>query len=92
VYRGTSGWGYLLDCFWDTPQDGLNVFGYTELGVMSMTSCKQVALRYSGVLTVSNQPVILAFAAGAVDRGAREQPLSQFPFEIEFTFPPMSFI
>ncbi len=37
-------------------------------------------------------PAVLAFAAGAVDRGARVQSLSQFPAEVEFTFPPLSYI
>jgi hypothetical protein len=92
VYRGTSGRGYLPDCFWDTPQDGLNAYGYTEFGVISMTSSKEVALKYSGLFRDCKHPAVLAFAAGAVDRGAHVQPLSQFPFEVEFTFPPMSCI
>jgi hypothetical protein len=91
VFRGTGGWGYLPDCFWD-PQDGLNVYGFTEFGVMSMTSSKEIALEYSGVLRDRSHPAVLAFAAGAVDRGAKVQPLSQFPFEVEFTFPPCSYI
>ncbi len=37
-------------------------------------------------------PAVLAFAAGAVDRGARVQSVSQFPAEVEFTFPPLSYI
>jgi ankyrin repeat protein len=92
VYRGTSGRGYLPSSFWETPQDGLNVYGYTEFGVMSMTSSKEAALQYSGLFRDFPHPAVLAFAAGAVDRGARVQPLSQFPFEVEFTFPPMSYI
>jgi hypothetical protein len=92
VYRGTSGRGYLPECFWDTSPNGLNVFGYTEFGMMSMTGSKEIALQYSGVLRGQKHPAVLAFAAGAVDRGARVQPLSQFPFEIEFTFPPLSYI
>jgi hypothetical protein len=91
VYRGTGGRGYLPDCFWE-PQEGLNVYGYTEFGVMSMTSSKDVALEYSGVLCDRSHPAVLAFAAGAVDRGANVQELSQFPLEIEFTFPPLSYI
>jgi ankyrin repeat protein len=91
VYRGTGGRGYLPDCFWE-PQEGLNVYGYTEFGVMSMTSSKDVALEYSGVLRDRPHPAVLAFAAGAVDRGANVQELSQFPLEVEFTFPPLSYI
>jgi ankyrin repeat protein len=91
VYRGTGGRGYLPDCFWE-PQEGLNVYGYTEFGVMSMTSSKEVALEYSGVLLDRPHPAVLAFAAGAVDRGASVQVLSQFPREVEFTFPPFSYI
>jgi hypothetical protein len=91
VYRGTGGRGFLPDCFWN-PQDGLNVYGYTEFGVMSMTSSKDVAIEYSGVLRRRPHPAILAFAAGAIDRGANVQELSQFPLEVEFTFPPLSYI
>jgi hypothetical protein len=91
VYRGTGGRGYLPDCFWE-PQEGLNVYGYTEFGVMSMTSSKDIALEYSGVLRDRPHPAVLAFAAGAVDRGANVQELSQFPLEVEFTFPPLSYI
>ena len=91
VFRGTGGYGYLPDCFWE-PQDGLNVYGFTEFGVMSMTSSKEIALEYSGVVKSRSHPAVLAFSAGAVDRGAKVQPLSQFPFEVEFTFPPCSYI
>jgi hypothetical protein len=91
VFRGTSGRGFLPDCFWES-QEGLNVYGFTEFGVMSMTSSKEIALEYSGVLSDRPHPAVLAFAAGAVDRGANVQLLSQFPFEVEFTFPPLSYI
>ncbi len=91
VYRGTGGRGFLPDTFWE-PQEGLNVYGYTEYGVMSMTSSKEIALEYSGVLIGRPHSAILAFAAGAVDRGANVQDLSQFPLEVEFTFPPLSYI
>jgi hypothetical protein len=46
VFRGTSGRGFLPDSFW-APQGDLNVYGYTEFGVMSMTSSMETALRYS---------------------------------------------
>jgi hypothetical protein len=45
VFRGTSGRGFLPDSFWE-PQGDLNVHGYTEFGVMSMTSSLDTALRY----------------------------------------------
>jgi hypothetical protein len=92
LYRGLGGWGYLPESFWN-PQGGLNVYGYTEFGVMSTTSELDEALRYSGVLSDDRpHPAVLAFAAGAVDRGACVESLSQFPKEVEFTFPPCSYI
>jgi hypothetical protein len=99
VYRGLGGWGHLPECFWmprQTPKEkDLNVHGYTEFGVMSMTSSLDTALQYSGVLSGLKEkphPAVLAFAAGAVDRGACVKDLSQFPLEVEFTFPPLSYI
>jgi hypothetical protein len=76
VFRGTGGWGHLPECFWNPQDDRLNVYGYTEFGIMSMTSEREVALKYSGVLnTKCPHPAILAFAPGAVDRGAKVRPL-----------------
>jgi hypothetical protein len=104
VYRGLGGSFHLPECFWtphlqphlQTPDEiELNVHGYTEFGVMSMTSNLDTALQYSGVLSGLEEkphPAILAFAAGAVDRGACVKDLSQFPLEVEFTFPPLSYI
>lgn len=96
LYRGLSGRGYLPESFWkpqeEGSQAGLNVYGYTEFGVMSTTSELKEALMYSGVLSDRPHPAVQAFAAGAVDRGAYVASLSQFPKEVEFTFPPCSYI
>jgi hypothetical protein len=96
LFRGLGGWGHLPDCFWEQkPGEKLNVHGYTEFGVMSFSSKLDVALKYSGVLGDPKEkphPAVIAFFAGAVDRGADVLNVSQFPQEIEFTFPPLSYI
>jgi hypothetical protein len=72
VFRGTGGRGHLPESFWKPQDDCLNVFGYTEFGVMSMTSDLEEAIKYSGVLSSDRpHPAVLAFAPGAVDRGAK---------------------
>ena len=60
-----------------------------ELGFMSTTLSRKVALEYSGV-KMGGIGTIFEFDVGAVDSGAQLDSLSQYPGEGEFLFPPLS--
>ena len=96
LYRGTSGRLHLPDCFWGYRHGGAeasSVRGYTEFGFQSFTSKRDIAIRYSGTHDASRPfPAILKFKAGAIDRGADVSKISQYPQEVEFLFPPFSFV
>jgi hypothetical protein len=98
LYRGTGGRLHLPDCFWGIA-DGCgsetdSVLGYTEFGFQSFTRDRDIAIEYSGVYETPSRPfpAILKFKAGAIDRGADVSLISQYPQEVEFLFPPFSFV
>jgi hypothetical protein len=51
-----------------------------------------VALQYSGASEGKPLPIVLEIVVGPVDRGACIRDLSQYPREVEYLYPPMSFI
>ena len=94
VYRGISG-GLLPPSFWDADMSGIK--GGTEMGFMSCTSDRGVALAYSrkqgrgtsGEVT-NTASLLLESRMGMVDRGADLSWLSQFPQEAEYCFSPLT--
>jgi hypothetical protein len=74
VWRGLG--GLVLDHHW-FQCDGRGVRGGAELGFLSATSRRSVALEYSGVK--QKRGVLLELEVGAVDNGARLDMLSQYP-------------
>lgn len=86
VYRGVAG-GVLPDQFWTPNEHG--VMGGIELGVMSTTTDREVALMY---MRQSDKAAKMVFEIrmGMIDRGADVSLLSQFPGEKEFLFAPLT--
>ena len=58
--------------------------GGCEIGFMSTTSNRAVARQYC------NEGVILEIQPGMVDRGASMKDFSQYPHEVEVTWPPLT--
>ena len=86
VYRGVAG-GVLPEQFW-TPNDH-GVMGGIELGFMSTTTSREVALMY---MQQSGKAAKMVFEIrmGMIDRGADVSLLSQFPGEKEILFAPLT--
>ena len=86
VYRGVSG-GVLPDEFWNP--DAFNLRGGVEPGFMSTTQSRDVAMNYAG-----NRPgkgsVVLEIEQGMTSRGADIGWLSQYPYEREILFGPLT--
>jgi hypothetical protein len=59
---------------------------------LSAGSGEQVALQYSGAAEGKPLPMMLEMVVGSVNRGACIRDLSQYPKEVEYLFPPVSFI
>ena len=86
VYRGVAG-GVLPKQFWSPNEHG--VMGGIELGFMSTTTQREVALKY---MRQSGKAAKMVFEIrmGMIDRGADLTPLSQFPDEEEILFAPLT--
>ena len=85
LYRGLGGM-LLPDQFWkDTGQGFL---GGVELGLMSTTSDRRIAIQYSG--QERRRAAIMEISAGRIDIGGSLGFLSQYPGEEEFLMPPLS--
>jgi len=82
VYRGVAG-GVLPSQFWEPNQHG--VMGGVELGFMSTTTTREVALGY---MQGSDRTARMLFEIrmGMIDRGADVAFLSQFPAENEVLY------
>jgi hypothetical protein len=77
LYRGLGGLLELPEHFFRADEKGCR--GYTEWGLMSTTSCKAVALQYSGVRSGRPNPMVLVLSSSAIDRGACIHGFSQYP-------------
>jgi hypothetical protein len=86
VYRGVAG-GVLPEQFWTPNEHG--VMGGIELGFMSTTTEREVALKY---MQQSGKAAKMVFEIrmGMIDRGADVSLLSQFPGEKEILFAPLT--
>ena len=62
--------------------------GAVELGLMSTTTDREVAVQYSG--RDKKRGTIFEIEAGRIDIGADLKRLSQYPGESEYLFPPLS--
>eukprot|EP00283_Hemiselmis_rufescens_P011563 CAMPEP_0173448318 /NCGR_PEP_ID=MMETSP1357-20121228/40518_1 /TAXON_ID=77926 /ORGANISM="Hemiselmis rufescens, Strain PCC563" /LENGTH=262 /DNA_ID=CAMNT_0014414817 /DNA_START=30 /DNA_END=814 /DNA_ORIENTATION=- len=71
--------------FWKKDEFGCR--GGVEFGFLSTSTKKTVAMQYSGGKAL---PTILQMDVGQVDRGATIVFLSQYPYEAEMLFPPLS--
>jgi hypothetical protein len=91
LYRGCSD-GVLPRTFWEADADGFR--GGVELGIMSTTFDKKVALQYARACghvsqeQCSARSTIIEISQGLADRGADLSWLSQYPDEKEVAFPP----
>ena len=86
VYRGVAG-GVLPKQFW--AQNEFGVMGGIELGFMSTTTERNVAVGYmrqSG----KEAKMLFEIRMGMIDRGADVSLLSQFPSEKEILFAPLT--
>ena len=89
-YRGLGGTSDLPDAFFQRDQHGCS--GFADLGFMTTTSSKQVALNYTGINSDKPLPLLLAMRLGAADRGACVRDFSQYATEMEYLFAPCSFV
>jgi hypothetical protein len=87
VYRGLGGM-LLPQKFWDEDKFGCR--GGVELGIMSTTTTRPVAIQYSGSWAGGLRPTIFEIEVGQVDRGAPLSWVSQYPGEDEIVMPPLS--
>ncbi len=85
VYRGLG--GLTLDDQW-FEEDERGVKGAVELGFLSTTFNRSVALMYSGVKR--NKGVVFEIDIGSIDCGAQLNNVSQYPGEDEMLFGPLS--
>ena len=85
VYRGMSG-GVMPPCFDEAGADGLQ--GGVEFGFLSTTDDRRVAFEYAG----ADGGIVLEIACDGAARGADLSWLSQYPYECEYTFPPLTLL
>jgi hypothetical protein len=84
LWRGLGGM-ILPSQFWEV-KDGFR--GAVELGFMSTTCKREVAMQYSGAAV--QRGIVFEIQVGRIDIGADVSSLSQYPSEEEFLFPPLS--
>eukprot|EP00286_Rhodomonas_abbreviata_P001294 CAMPEP_0181290074 /NCGR_PEP_ID=MMETSP1101-20121128/1224_1 /TAXON_ID=46948 /ORGANISM="Rhodomonas abbreviata, Strain Caron Lab Isolate" /LENGTH=1392 /DNA_ID=CAMNT_0023394343 /DNA_START=102 /DNA_END=4280 /DNA_ORIENTATION=- len=85
LFRGLGGM-LLPQVFWVPDEFGCR--GGVELGLLSMTTNREIALQYSGKSDF--RPTVFEIDVGQVDRGASVNWLSQYPKEEEVLMPPLS--
>ena len=93
VYRGVVG-GVLPEQFWTKNEHGIR--GGIELGFMSTTTAKHVAMGFAGSAKERAEAgaqicsMVFVIHMGMIDRGASVSFLSQFPAENEILFAPLT--
>jgi hypothetical protein len=68
--------------------DTFELLGGTEMAVMSTTSDKEVALSYAS----SEYPLVFKYTTVGLTRGVKIQFLSLYPNEVEYVYPPLTFL
>lgn len=86
VYRGLPG-GSLPRAFWEAGPDGTGIRGGVEFGFLSTTADREVAYQYA---TRSDAKTLIEADMSLHNRGAHLGWLSQYPFEDEICFPPLT--
>jgi hypothetical protein len=87
-YRGNSGYGKVPHEFMEEKE----MFGLTLFGFTSTSTRLEVGLQYCGATQRRPFPSIFHFHPDTACPPASVQALSQFPHEIEFIFPPLSYV
>ncbi|KAK3240601.1 hypothetical protein CYMTET_49568 [Cymbomonas tetramitiformis] len=87
VFRGLSG-RVLPEEFWQPNAHG--VMGGVEMAFMSATTSEQVALNYAKSSEEGKPAFLFEIQMGMVDRGADLSPFSQYPYEKEIVFAPLT--
>jgi hypothetical protein len=87
LWRGLGGM-ILPESFWDKNKGADGFRGGVEMGFMSTTTNREVAIQYSG--SDKKRGSVFEIAAGRIDIGADIKFLSQYPGEAEYLFPPLS--
>lgn len=59
---------------------------------MSTTEDKRTAIEYCGAACGKPEAMVFVINITAVDRGARVMEFSQYPHEMEYIWPPLSYI
>jgi hypothetical protein len=65
--------------------------GGTEMAVMSTTSDKMIALSYAEY-TSCECPLVFKYKTVGLSRGVKIQFLSLYPKEVEYIYPPLTFL
>jgi hypothetical protein len=88
LWRGLGGM-LLPEVFWNKKKKAADGFkGGVEMGFMSTTTNREVAIQYSG--SDRKRGTVFEITAGRIDIGADIKFLSQYPGESEYLFPPLS--
>ena len=92
VYRGVSGFELPTAL---KKRDMYNVMGGVEFAFLSTTTDRKVAMNYAGVNRGGTEDkkkfgIVIEIQPGLVDRGADLSWLSQYPFEAEILFAPLT--
>ena len=85
VYRGIAG-GLLPDSFWTANEQGVK--GGIESAFMSTTFDREVAMHYAS--QPGRPALVFEMQLGMIDRGAELGWISQYPFECECLFAPLT--
>uniref|UniRef100_A0A7S0QQ62 NAD(+)--protein-arginine ADP-ribosyltransferase n=1 Tax=Cryptomonas curvata TaxID=233186 RepID=A0A7S0QQ62_9CRYP len=78
------------ESFYEADQNGC--LGYMELGIISTTSAKEVAITYSGLREGRADATVIEVVPSSACRGACVIEFSQYPSEMEYLFPACSYV
>jgi len=90
LFRGLGGLAQLPESFLRDDEHGCK--GYMEWGFLSTTACRETAIEYSGVGEGKPLPFVIQTRTSSIDRGACIKEFSQYPGEVEYLWPPCSFL
>ena len=90
LYRGLGAGMDYPNFFYEVDDNGCK--GITELGFMSSTKKRDIAIKYSAARGRNRIPVIIEIEGGSIDRGAYIREFSQYEHEEEFLWSPGTFL